>query len=131
MAAKLGNVIYWTCCGVAALWLVAVAYFEMFDRTSPLMARKWELTSPANVTYTVRAPADLTREQALRAVNFAASMNGLRDATSAELEKWFEHDPSLVQGIRTLLNVVLLFGFVPALVVWLFGRACRYVLAGT
>jgi len=56
MAAKLGNVIYWTCCGVAALWLVAVAYFEMFDRTSPLMARKWELTSPANVTYTVRAP---------------------------------------------------------------------------
>jgi hypothetical protein len=36
-----------------------------------------------------------------------------------------------VMGFKAENNILEAFVFIPALLIWLFGRACRYVLAGS
>jgi hypothetical protein len=140
MAARLGNVIYWTCCGVAALWLVATAGF-MWPTAQTATAPS--TTSKDNIDDSViprsDARADELRRQGLndRAIADELGREGLNPFAAwgpalPAKPKPSELDPSTARPeiVGFDWQAMLLLGFVPALLVWLFGRACRYVLAG-
>ena len=134
MAARLGNVIYWICCGVTALVLVAtvdVLRSGVTDVRGPFATqRRWEVIAPTSrIVYIVSAPASMTKEEVLQDINFLAASTSLHDPTNAQLEEWLASHSAV--GFRTdWWQEPVFLGLIPALLVWLFGRACRYVLAG-
>jgi hypothetical protein len=140
MAARLGNVIYWACCGVAVLWLVAMAAYVVSDDRGPFApTHTFEFSSPQRRSFKVEAPRSLSRDYVVELINESAIKQTPDDpwpgrrigpATSAEWEDWLTHHSSIGFNTGSLLTAALLLGLIPAMLVWLFGRACRYVLAG-
>jgi hypothetical protein len=146
MAARLGNVIYWACCGIAALWLVACAAVVLSERRTTFEFRSAnDRMSP----YTITLSGGTTPEYALTALQRGVRYNAADSEWRRQhgLQPWangFDPDRFLIERMKLSDDpnhwrvmqqssppwAELLFAIL-ALPMWLFGRACRYVLAGT
>ena len=78
--------------------------------------------------YIVTAPASMTPNQVDSEIDLLSESRPFL-ATNADREAWLKTHDSV--GFNSdWWQAPLFLGIIPALLVWLFGRVCRYVLAG-
>jgi hypothetical protein len=119
------------------LWFLAAVVLVVGDDRGPFAATQTlEITSPTNRIYKVAGPRSMSKDGIVDSINDAAAIEGdtfarfaypISIPICAQMDAWLASHPSI--GFHSDGGEFLFLGLILALVVWLFGRACLYVLA--
>ena len=125
MAARLGNVLYWAACMLAALCLaIGLMMYPGADTMGVEVARQHG-QSDAQILEHLKQPGKMLNFDVDEALKAGYSPSEVLNYLVEQRRSWFGGLPDRRAG------AILIAATTAALLLWLAGRALRYVLAGT